>query len=263
MELSSETRIGVGRTAEVFAWGEGKVLKRFHPWHPEPWAEREYQLTSGAYEAGLPAPRVYGLERIDGRIGMVLERIEGPSLLRVLMAKPWKVVGVARQLADVHAAIHARRMPGLVPLEQHLRWSLDRARLPDRLRGAADAALARMPTGEAVCHGDFHPDNVVLTSRGPVVLDWPEISSGHPLADVVRTSLALRISSPAHGRLGWALEAGRRLLHAVYLRQYLKRTGRRAEELAPFLLPVTAARYGYEIEDEETALLALLERLAV
>jgi aminoglycoside phosphotransferase (APT) family kinase protein len=262
MELSNAERIGVGRTAEVFAWGEGKVLKLFHPWHPVEWGESEHQLTAAAHQAGLPAPRVYGLERVDGRIGIVLERIEGPSLLRVLAEKPWQLVAVARRLAEVQASIHARRMPALRPLEQHLRWRIDRAGLPERVRGGVDAALARMPAGDAVCHGDLHPDNVVLTRRGLVVIDWPEISSGHPLADVTRTSLLLRFASPPHGRLGWALQAGRRLLHAVYLQRYLKLTGRRPDELAPFLLPIAAARFGYEIEDERRDLLALLERLA-
>ena len=126
---------------------------------------------------------------------------------------------------------------------------------------ATTAALAELPSGGAACHGDLHPDNVVLTARGPVVLDWPELSAGHPLADVARTSLMLRIASPADGRLGLALRAGRRLLHAAYLRRYLKLTGRRAEELAPFLLPVAGARYAYLIDDERRALLAILERL--
>lgn len=262
MELSKAARIGVGRTAEVFAWGEGKVLKLFQPWHPEPWAESESRLTAAAYEAGLPAPRVYGLERVGGRLGVVLERVEGPSLLQLVAARPWRVVAVARRLAEVHAAIHARRVQGLMPLAQHLRWRIDRAALAEPVRSRTLEALARMPPGDAVCHGDLHPDNVVLTPRGPVVIDWPEISTGHPLADVARTSLMLRIASPPHGRLRLALQAGRRVLHAVYLRRYLELTGSRAEELAPFLLPVAGARYAYLIEDERRALLALLERLA-
>lgn len=262
MELSKAGRIGVGRTAEVFAWGEGRALKLFHAAHPEPWGEEERRLTAAAYEGGLPAPRVHGLERIDGRFGIVLERIEGPSLLRIVIAKPWRVVAVGHRLAEVHAAIHARSVPGLPPLAEHLRWGLGRARLPERLRLAAEAALARMPPGDAVCHGDLHPDNVVLTPRGPVVIDWPELRAGHPLADVVRTALMLQLASPPHGRFGWALQAGRRILHAAYLRRYLKLTSRRPEELAPFLLPVAAARLGYGIEDEHRALLAFVERIA-
>ncbi|HYD40459.1 MAG TPA: phosphotransferase [Anaeromyxobacter sp.] len=262
MELSNATRLGVGRTAEVYAWGEGRVLKLFHPWHPEEWAASEHRLTAAASEAGLPAPRVYGLERVERRLGIVLERIEGPSLLRLLSARPWTMLAVARRLAEVHAAIHAHRVPGLAPLTEHLRWRIDRAGIEEPLRAGVAAALARMPAGEAACHGDLHPDNVVLTRRGPVVIDWPELSAGHPLADVARTSLMLRISSPPQGQLRRVLQAGRRLLHAVYLRTYLARAGARAEDLAPFLLPVAAARLGYALDDERCALRGILERLA-
>jgi aminoglycoside phosphotransferase (APT) family kinase protein len=29
-------------------------------------------------------------------------------------------------------------------------------------------------------HGDFHPGNVVLTQRGPVVIDWRNTTEGPP-----------------------------------------------------------------------------------
>jgi aminoglycoside phosphotransferase (APT) family kinase protein len=261
MNLDGAARIGVGRTAEVFAWGEGRVLKLFHPWHPEAWSEGEHRHTAAAAAAGLPAPRVYGLERVDGRVGFVLERLEGPSLLQVLTSRPWRALAVARQLAEVHAAVHARGAPGLLPVRERLRWGIDRADLPAALRARATDALARMPDGDAILHGDFHPDNVILTARGPVVLDWSELSTGHPLADVARTSLLLRVASPATGPLGLALKAGRSLLHAAYLRRYLRVTGRTRAELAPFLLPVTAARVGHRIENEQAGLRALLARL--
>lgn len=40
---------------------------------------------------------------------------------------------------------------------------------------------------------DFHPDNVLLAARGPVIIDWPDATRGQPLADVARTSLLLRL----------------------------------------------------------------------
>ena len=262
MNLDGAALIGVGRTAEVFAGGEGRALKLFRAWHSETSAEEEHRNAAAAAEAGLPAPRVYGLERVDGRLGLVLERIEGPSLLQLLTARPWRALAVARQLAEVQGSLHARRLPGLRPLRESLRWGIAGAKLPDPLRAQAEAALARMPDGDAVCHGDFHPDNVVLTARGPVVLDWAQLSAGHPLADVVHTSLMLRISSPVTGTLGLAVNAGRRLLHAVYLRRCLELAGSHRADLAPFLLPVAAARAGHWIEDEGPALRAMIERLA-
>ena len=44
-------------------------------------------------------------------------------------------------------------------------------------RRGLDAAIGRWPnwtdpTGSVVCHGDVHPGNVVMSSDGPVLIDW-------------------------------------------------------------------------------------------
>jgi aminoglycoside phosphotransferase (APT) family kinase protein len=54
------------------------------------------------------------------------------------------------------------------------------AEAPDLLRTAALDRLRRLPAGDRLCHGDFHADNVVLTRRGAVVLDWMTAVRGHP-----------------------------------------------------------------------------------
>ncbi len=30
-----------------------------------------------------------------------------------------------------------------------------------------------LPDGDIFCHGNFHPDNVILTFGHPVLIDWP------------------------------------------------------------------------------------------
>jgi aminoglycoside phosphotransferase (APT) family kinase protein len=261
VDLASAERIGAGRAAEVYAWGEGRVLKLYHPHQAEAWGDRECRVTAAAFEAGLPAPRVFGLERLDGRLGMVMERLEGPSLLQLLGAQPWRVTAVARWVAEVQARLHAARLAGLEPMRERLRWSIARAPLPAPIRSAAEAALDAWPAGDAVCHGDLHPDNVVLTRRGLMVLDWSEASAGPALADATHTSLLLRWAAPPGG-IGLGLRLGRRVLHAAWLRSYLRLTRHRRAELSPFLLPVAAARAAQGFEDEAPALRALIERLA-
>ena len=263
--MASVTQLGApfarGRTAEVFAWQDGRVLKLFYDWVPPVWVETEAKVSRLVYEAGLPAPAIEGVVEVDGRRGIIFERVEGPSMLAEWKSKPWILVRSARQLAELHAAIHALPGAELPANRQRLERSIRAAQaLPDRLKEAALSVLARLPDGDALLHGDFHPDNVIMTSRGPIIIDWMTATQGDPLADVARTSMLLGLGALLPGTPGRrVIEAGRQLYHAVYLRRYLQLRHASREEVAAWRLPTLAARLSENIAAEQAQLLALVE----
>jgi hypothetical protein len=95
-------RIGVGRTAEVFAWRHGEILKLLRPGFPERMGEREASIAALVDAAGLAAPRFLGTERVDGRYGLVCERVGGSSMFDRLSARPWLVDALAQRFAALH-----------------------------------------------------------------------------------------------------------------------------------------------------------------
>jgi uncharacterized protein (TIGR02172 family) len=217
-------RIGEGRTAEIFAWGDGEALKLFRPEFSSPAVStHEAKLARAVFAAGAPSPAVGEVVEVEGRAGVIYERIAGPSLDAQVRAKPWLVPRVARVLAETQAAVHACVLPTLPPLREVLQERIREARpLTPALRAAALHALERLPDGSALCHGDFHVGNVLLSAHGPLVIDWENATSGYPLADGARTLLLLRMGwvyakSPAQQRL---LRGAIALLVACYLWRY-------------------------------------------
>jgi len=105
--MTSVTGVGApfarGRTAEVFAWQDGQVLKLFFDWVPPVWVETETKASRAVYEAGLPAPAVEGVVEANGRRGIVFERVEGPSMLAEFSSKPWNLVFPGREGAGVRS----------------------------------------------------------------------------------------------------------------------------------------------------------------
>lgn len=101
-----------------------------------------------------------------------------------------------------------------------------------------------------------------MTRHGPIIIDWAGASSGHPLADVARTTLivqmaALLPSEPAQ----WLLASVRRGVGNAYLRRYLRQSPAREEDLAAWHLPILVARLGEGIAEEQDAILRLLETI--
>src|SRR5262245_46851290 len=92
-ELITASLVGRGYCSDVYAWGDGQVLKLFHGPLGRARAEREYRATRAVHAAGLPAPAAYELLEIDGRCGVVFERINGPSLFESVQAKQWTLFG--------------------------------------------------------------------------------------------------------------------------------------------------------------------------
>jgi uncharacterized protein (TIGR02172 family) len=260
----SRDPIAVGRTAEIYAWDADHVLKLFRAWMPASAAAYEARIARAVYETGIRVPAVGDVVTVEGRAGILYERIEGVSMMTALGRQPWKFARFARDLADLHAEMHRHRTPELPAQKERLIEKINAAGpLADHLKVKAVQALTAMPDDNRLCHGDFHPDNVLITDEGPMIIDWVDATQGHPMADVARTSLLLstgalppEVPKPVR-RLIAVL---RHLFHTRYLKRYLHQrrpSSRRA--LEAWLPLIAAARLSENIEAEEAQLMARVE----
>jgi aminoglycoside phosphotransferase (APT) family kinase protein len=216
-----------GVTADVFPWGEGRVLKLLHRHFPASRAEREFEITRAVHESGILVPAAFNVIEVDGRYGIILERVEGPTLFRLGQDRPWLMFRIARQLAELHARIHDHIAPSSLRIQHD---DLDRPVEHERgfikpERQSVAGQRMELPMGEALCHGDFHPGNVIISQHGPVIIDWDTASRGDPLGDVARTLTLFQsarppASTPVHIRL--LIAAARGLICKTYLRRYLQ-----------------------------------------
>ena len=153
--------VGTGRAADVYDIGNGRVLRRYRTDHD---STIEAAGMRAAWAAGYPVPEVFDA---DGR-DLVMEHVAGPTMLKELGDRPWRYGRIADQLAELHT-----RLAGL---------RIDAADLPVRFEPA-----------ECLVHLDLHPGNVMLTSRGPVVIGWSNAGMGPRGADVATTWMLLTI----------------------------------------------------------------------
>lgn len=251
--------IGRGRTADVFAWGAGQAIKLYRRDWPAANIAYEAKIGNIVHGLGAPAPAVGGIVQVAGRTGLLYERIEGSSIEAALLAQPGQVMRLARLFARVHHAIHGRVGYHLPVFTYRARQQITRAPLSDGERSVALASLAHLPDRSALCHGDFHPANVLLAPRGPVVIDWENASAGDPAADVARSALLLdHAHLHASGTERLKLRAGSALFRSFYLRSYMQLSGVRREQIEAWQAPIAAVRLSEGIAAEHGALRALL-----
>ncbi|MEV0394718.1 phosphotransferase [Polymorphospora rubra] len=143
-----------GRDADVFLLDAGTVLRRYRAGGD---VAGEAAMMAHVAGYGYPVPRVVSAGGPD----LVMERLDGPTLLGALAALAVTPAAGAELLADLHVRLHE------IPA-----------------RSSTDPA-------DRVLHLDLHPDNVMLTTRGPVVIDWRNAVDGPPDFDVALSALIL------------------------------------------------------------------------
>jgi len=260
-------KVAEGREAEMFAWEDGAILRLMR----EPGAEGRNQGQAAAMEAarsrGVRVPAVLGATTVMGRPGLIMERIEGPDLLTLIGRRPWATFRVARVCGEVQARLHEVQAPSVIPSAKDTlkRWIETNGQLPQHLAEFAREALDGLPDGDRLCHGDFHPGNILMAGDEPVLIDWSNALRGDPTADVARSRMMLRLGEPPPGTslaLRMLALVGRNLLVSLYLRSYRKERPVEMAAVKRWEIPVAAARLSEGIEEEVPRLLALLERAA-
>ena len=257
MQTEKGKLIGKGFTAQVYAWGDGRVLKLFESWRPAAKVEREFTITRAVHAAGLPVPAAHELVEVEGRKGIVFERVDGRSMFGQVCARPWRLFAAARQLAALHAQLHAVKAPSELPTlrEQISGWIDGAAELCAAEKEELRRCLAMLPDGDALCHGDFHPANILFSARGPVIIDWSSATRGHPPGDVARTSHLFQVAdlpeeSPRH--ILWLFKVARAALHRTYLKHYFQlRPTNRGELEAWRPVQKAAAAVWRQLQNEE------------
>lgn len=172
--------IGGGRDCDIFEYGPGLVLRRSRHGRSLATEARTMDYVRGH---GYPVPAVEDIS--DDGLSLVMERVDGPSMVDALGRRPWRMSRYADDLAELHRRLHEIDPPDFLPPS---------------------------PAGEgtALLHLDLHPLNVLMSAAGPVVIDWPNAVIGNPITDVIIAWLLIGVADgEAQGLAAAAVRFGR------------------------------------------------------
>lgn len=235
--------IGSGNAAEVFACG-AHAAKLYRSPAAKAAAFREGAALAIARSFGLPVPAVHAVKAFGARWAVIMDRVAGPAFAAAAQAERTRTPDYLAAMVTLHRRIHAvagGHFPGL------------KIRLGTNITAVGDALgatrrqrllerLARLSDGDRLCHGDFHPWNIMGDIGSETVVDWLDATCGPPAADVCRSFVLIAPHEPE--------------LAAAYVEAYGRGAG--VEPAAIFAwLPVTAAaRLAENVSGETDALMA-------
>lgn len=143
-----------------------------------------------AVEAGIPAPHVLEVKKIDGRWAIVSEFIRGKTLAALMEEEPERLEEYLELFVELQMSVHAKEAPLLGKLKDKMNRKISETTLDATTRYELHTRLDAMPKHKKVCHGDFNPSNIIMDENGRAwILDWSHVTQGNASADVARTYL--------------------------------------------------------------------------
>jgi Ser/Thr protein kinase RdoA (MazF antagonist) len=175
MQGSLGEKIGEGAFSEAYAWAPGQVVKLFKAgvsrWMPR----HEVRMIRAVRAAGVPVPELFGELTLDGRFGIVLERLDGPTLWQLSRTGAVTFEQAGAIVAALAMALHKTSPPPeVLSMREHMERELrhDDGKVPKRIATDILALIDRLPPGDGLCHCDLSPGNVIMTAEGPKLVDW-------------------------------------------------------------------------------------------
>jgi len=111
MRGSLGEKIGEGAFADVHAWAPGQIVKLFKAGVPRWVSRHEARMIRAVFAAGAPAPEVLDEVTLEGRVGIVLTRLDGPTLLQLSRSGALTFEQTGAILASLYLSDHKTPLP--------------------------------------------------------------------------------------------------------------------------------------------------------
>ena len=182
------------------------------------------------------------IEVVDGKWAIVMDYISGTTLSELMKANPEKEDEYLELFVDLQRTVLSKRVPMLNKLKDKMNARISAAKLDATTRYDLHTRLDSLPKHYNLCHGDFHPSNIIITSDGtPYIIDWAHATQGNASADVATTYLLFYLD-------------GKEALAEKYLHLYCKKSDTAIQYVQKWIPIVAASRLTKAKENEDAFL---------
>lgn len=194
-------------------------------------------------EAGVKIPRILDVGCLDdGRWAIVMDYIEGKTLAAMMEEHPEKEDEYLERFVDLQINTQSYRVPLLNKIKDKMMRKIGETGLSATVRYELTVRLESMPKHVKLCHGDFVPDNIIITDKDEAyIIDWAHATQGNGGEDVARTYLRFCL-------------AGKQALADKYLKMFCDKTDT-AKQYVQKWFPIVAASQSVKGKPEEKELL--------
>ena len=182
--------LGKGNTAEVFVYGSERVCKLFYEGYPGEYVALEFQNSKEMYKNRIKIPKPFQMITIENRKGIIYERIDGKTLLNIIMEDKSNLDELLNIFVNLQLDIFAHHTKNVLSYKEFLIANLKNKKINNQV---IFNAINVLPDDDCLLHGDFHPNNILVMSDGtPIIIDFMNVCCGPALYDIARTYFLIK-----------------------------------------------------------------------
>lgn len=206
-----------------------RIVKVFTKEHGKANVFNEALCQARVEESGLDIPPVLEVSQIDGEWAIAIRFVEGETLEALMKKDPGNLDTYMEQFVDLQLSMHAKKAPRLTLQKDKFARKISAAGnvLDATIRYELQTRLDSMPAHTKLCHGDFHPSNVIVRRDGSMtIVDWAHATQGNASGDAAITYLQFALKDQK--------------LADLYLHMFCKKSDT-AKQYVQKWLPIAAA----------------------
>lgn len=232
--------IATGNTANLYLLNNN-IVKIFKEYLPPTEAINEAKKQEYAYSCGLPVPKVLQVTKINGTQAIIMEYIRGETLGKLMLQNKESIEHYLTILVKAQKEIHTvkAQSDAIESLNERLkRHIIGVPSLTEKQKNNLISRVDSFKYEASLCHGDFHPYNLIMDNEKISIIDWVDATAGDFRADVCRTFLLFSPFSKS--------------LADQYLDLYSKDKSISKEEVLEWLPVIAGARLYENVMEEES-----------
>lgn len=183
------------KNKEIYADND-RVVKLYVEGHSQSDILNEALNQSRVQEySNLNIPKLIEVGKIENRWAIVSERIEGKTISELMKNNPENIDNYLNLFVDIQLTILSNEVPLLNRIKEKFTRKLENAtNIDENTKYELLQRLQGMKNQQKLCHGDYHPSNVIVKDDGTIyVIDWSHVTQGNASADAARTYLLFSI----------------------------------------------------------------------
>lgn len=196
--MKLEKKLAEGKNNIVYQNGE-LAVKVFKEKYPKADVLSEALITAQIEDIGLNIPKIKEVSVIDGKWAITMDYVPGKTIEQLMKENPDKKEEYLNMMVDLQIEMHSKTCPILKKLRDKMYERINNLdSLDDAKKYELLTRLDGAPKHKKLCHGDFTPQNVIISDIDgkPYIIDWNHATIGNASADIARSYLWLSLYMP-------------------------------------------------------------------